>query len=482
MRDLRPAVLVIGVLLIGLGVAMLAPMIADILAESPDWRSFAGAGALCAFFGGCMSIAARGPVETLSIRSAFLMTTLSWVVLAAFAAIPFLASRIGLSVGDAFFEAMSGLTTTGATVITVLDTKPPGLLLWRAILQWIGGVGIVVTAIAILPLLQVGGMQLFRLESSDASDKVLPRAGEIAGLIGIIYIALTLLCAVTYRALGMPAFEAIAHAMTTISTGGFSTSDGSMGTFMRHGADFAATFFMIAAALPFSIYMLATRGRLMASLRDSQARAFLAITGTLILVMTVYLVVSGRHGEGDALRLAAFNVVSVLTGTGYATTDYGDWGPFAVAAFFCMMFLGGCAGSTSCGIKVFRIQVAVTALRAFLDEMMRPHHVAPMRYNQRPLPQTAVYSVLSFLFLFFGGFTVCALSLALLGVEPTTALSAAAASISNVGPGLGGMVGPAGNYLGLPEEAKWILSITMLAGRLEILSVLVLFTPTFWRS
>jgi len=482
MRDLRPVVLVTGVLLVGLGAAMLAPMIADLLAGSPDWRAFAGAAIACGFFGSAMAISARGPVKSMSVRAAFLMTVFSWLALTAFAAIPFLFARIGLSLSDAFFEAMSGLTTTGATVITGLDTKPPGVLLWRAILQWIGGVGVVVTAIAILPLLQIGGMQLFRTESSDASDKILPRAGEIAGLISTIYLTLTIACAAVYAALGMPAFDAVAHAMTTIATGGFSTSDGSMGTFMVHGADIAAVVFMLSAALPFSVYMLAMRGDLAAFWRDGQVRSFLILVVTLVAIMTLYLAWSDRYSDGPALRYAAFNVVSILTGTGYATTAYDAWGPFAVAFFFCIMFIGGCAGSTTCAIKIFRFQVAFVALRAFINEMIRPHNVAPMRYNNRPLPESAVYSVLSFFFLFFAVFAVTALLLAAMGEDMTTAVSAAATAVANVGPGLGSNVGPGGNFASLSPGAKWVLSAAMLIGRLEILTVLVLFAPGFWRS
>ncbi|MGD2132869.1 MAG: TrkH family potassium uptake protein [Maricaulaceae bacterium] len=482
MRDVRPVILVIGVMLAGLGVAMLAPMAADFFVGSPDWRSFAATGALTMSVGMAMMISARGSTAVLTTRAAFLMTSLSWVILAAFGAIPFLTSNIGLSVGEAFFESMSGLTTTGATVITGLDTKPPGLLLWRALLQWIGGIGIILTAIAVLPMLQVGGMELFRVESSDTSDKILPRAGEIAGFVGLVYVALTLACAVSYDLLGMTPFEAITHAMTTLSAGGFSTSDASMGAFTPGGADIAADFFMMTAALPFTIYIFVLRRDLRRLIEDSQTTGYIALAAFLVGAMTLYLIGSHQYGALSALRLSAFNVVSVLTGTGYATTDYSAWGPFAVAAIFCITFLGGCAGSAACGIKMFRIQVAFVAMRALLQKMMRPHRVARMRYSGRAIPEAAVYAVLSFLFLYFGAWAVSTLALSVIGIDPTTAMSASATSLANVGPGLGAIIGPAGTFAPLPDPAKWVLAGTMLLGRLEILSVLVMFTPTFWRS
>ncbi len=521
MSEYRPVVLVTGFLLIGLAGAMLPPMVLDILDDEPEWRAFAWSALICAVAGTAMALAARGRVEMLTVRGAFVLTVASWLALAAFAALPFLLSGdFGLE--DSFFEAMSGLTTTGATMMTGLDFEDEGILLWRAILQWIGGVGIVVTAIALLPLLRIGGMQLFRLESSDQSEKVVPRAPQLAAMIGGVYLGLTLACAAIYALLGMSAFDSIAHAMTTVATGGFSTSDASMGAFTGYGADIAAIFFMIAGASPFAAYVLALRGEWRGALGDPQLRGFLIVVAILIGVMTLYLMSHGvlvaaapsvaapgeplacppgasvsvsSAGElrcerdletGALFRLAAFNVVSILTGTGYATADFAGrdmlWGPFAFAFFFTIMFVGGCAGSTACGIKIFRFQVLLIALRGYLSSMTRPHSVAPLRYAGRELPAQTIYSVLNFIFLFILSFAALAMAMAAFGLDTVTALSAAATAICNVGPGLGPVVGPAGNFANLPDAAKLVLAFGMLVGRLEALTVLVLFAPRFWRS
>ncbi len=359
MLDFRPIAFVLGILLCILAAAMLLPALFDLAEENPDWQVFAASAAATLFVGIALTITSRGNPFDLKVRQAFVLTTISWAVIAAFAALPFAFSELKLSYTEAFFESMSGITTTGATVITGLDTVPPGLLIWRALLQWLGGIGIIVVALSILPLLQVGGMQLFRLESSDTSEKVLPRAAQIATSIGLIYLALTLICAACYAVSGMPWFDALAHAMTTIATGGFSTTDESVGAFDSAAVDYTGAAFMILGSLPFALYLRAVRGSVMPLYRDSQVRWFLSIVVVAVVVMAFYV---WRNVEAtsleDAFRLSTFNVVSIITGTGYATSDFGTWGPFAVGAFFFMMFIGGCAGSTSCGIKVFRFQVA----------------------------------------------------------------------------------------------------------------------------
>jgi len=480
--DLRPVLLVIGVLVAALGAAMLAPMAADIAVGSENWRAFATAGSLTGFSGVALALANWGQGLRLTVRAAFLLVTLTWVALAAFGAIPLVIGELELTVTDAFFEATSGLTTTGSTVLIGLDAMPPGVLLWRAILQWIGGIGIIVTALAVLPMLRVGGMQLFRLESSDRSEKLLPRATQIAAFIGVIYVGLTSACAIAYWATGMSAFDAVCHAMTTIATGGFSTSDRSMGAFMAGGSDIVGVVFMIAGGLPFVLYMMAVRGQPGAFLRDSQARAFILAVAVIVVTLTVYLWAADLHEPGRGVRLAAFNAVSVMTGTGYATADYGLWGGFAAAFFFGLMFVGGCAGSTSCSIKIFRYQVAFMAMRAYVMEMARPNVVARLRYNGRPVSDETVFSVLSFFFMFFFCFAVLAMLLSAMGLDLVTALSGAATSVANVGPGLGPIIGPAGTFQPLPDAAKWAMAAGMFIGRLEVVTVLVLLSPSYWRG
>ncbi len=488
MPDLRPVFFVVGLMIAALGALMFIPMIVDVFYEGRSWRAFMISGLLTLLFGAALATANYTKDPNLRSRGAFLLTVSSWISLSAFAAIPFMMEPSTLSVTDAFFEATSGITTTGSTILTGLDDMPKGLLLWRALLQWIGGIGIIVTAMAILPMLKVGGMQLFRLESSDMGEKILPKAASIAAAISLIYLSLTVMCAFLYMVVGMSGFDAVAHAMTTVATGGYSTSDASMGGFMDNGADLVCLPFMLAGAMPFGVYLLMTRGHIKAPLKDSQVRAFIFVIAALIMMMTLSLWVGTEFSTGDnqsfwrALRLSAFNTVSVVTGTGYATANYNAWGPFAVAAFFAFMFIGGCAGSTACSVKIFRYQVAFEGLRAYLFKMPRNHAVAPLRYGGAPLPEPVLYSVLSYFFLFFLTFAVTAILLSIIGLDPVTAWSGAGTAVANVGPGLGEIIGPAGNFQTLPNSAKWVLMTAMIVGRLEIITALVILSPTFWRS
>lgn len=482
MSNFRPILLVIGLMLSTLGLAMLVPVLLDLVAENPDWQVFLAAASVTLFVGSSLVLVSRGIDGRLRLHQAFLLTTLTWVVLPAFAALPFAFSELDLSYTDAFFEAMSGLTTTGSTVINGLDLAPPGILIWRALLQWMGGIGIIVTAVAILPILRVGGMQLFRMESSDRSEKVLPRAAQISAVIGVIYLGLTIICGTAYWGAGMSGFEATAHAMTTIATGGFSTSDASVGHFQSPAIDYIATLFMIVGSLPFLLYFQALRGQPLLLWRDSQVRWFAAILAVTIAALAGWQVLGNQVALGDAVRFTAFNVVSIVTGTGYATADYMLWGPFAVTAFFFMMFIGGCAGSTSCGIKVFRFQVLYAAASTQMGRLLQPHGVFVAQFNRRPIPESVMDSVMTFFFLFALIFGVLAVLLTMLGLDPLTSISAAASALANVGPGLGEIIGPAGNYAPLSDPAKWLLSAAMLLGRLELFTVLVLFTRAFWEA
>ncbi|WP_031554381.1 TrkH family potassium uptake protein [Parvularcula oceani] len=488
MRDLRPVLLVIGIFITTLGGVMLVPLIADLLQTGPraeDWKGFGLSAMGSIGLGAALTAASWGRIERITARQGFLLTTLSWLALVFAAAMPFWLGSVGLSFTDAFFEAMSGLTTTGATVVVGLDDAPTGFILWRSILQWIGGIGVIIMAIAVLPFLSVGGMQLFRLESSDRSEKILPGASQLAAAIFSLYVGLSVLCFILYWALGMSAFDAVNHAMTTIATGGYSTKDASFGYFLsaegiKGPVDLVAVVFMILGSLPFGLYVLALRGRVLAPARDDQVQFFLAAAAIFVAVIAFRIIVIFDFSLFQGFRLAAFNVVSIMTGTGYATTDYGVWGPFAVGFFFAIMFVGGCAGSTSCGLKIFRLQVALAALLVYAKRLAHPHRVTVARYNGRPLTEDIFVSVLSFFFIYFAVFATVAVALSLFQLDAVTALSAAGSAVANVGPGLGEIVGPAGNYAPLPAGAKWILASAMLLGRLELLTVLVLFVPSFW--
>ena len=482
MFDWRPIFLVIGLLLVPLGLGMMVPVAVDLSLDHPDWQVFMVSSALTLFVGVGLFLSNRGAKSELNIKQAFLLTTLVWLILPGFAALPFVFSELELSFTDGYFEAMSGLTTTGSTVITGLDSAPPGILIWRAILQWLGGIGIIVMAIAVLPMLKIGGMQLFRMESSDASEKILPRATQISGAITGLYITLSLVCFMALVFAGMPSFDAAAHAMTTIATGGFSTSDASLGNFDNALVQYIVVLFMIIGSLPFVLYLQVLRGRPMKLWRDNQVQFFLSLVILLVAIMAGWLMMTQGFNFFDALRYSSFNTISILTGTGYSTAAFDTWGSLAIIFFLIIMFIGGCAGSTTCGIKVFRFQVLFSAVFTQMKKLTTPHAVYQPQFNHRPIPHSVIDSVLGFLFLFAMSYVVLCVALALTGLDFVTVLSGAATSISNVGPGLGEVIGPSGTFSPLPDVAKWLLAAGMLLGRLELLTVFVLFTPSFWRA
>jgi trk system potassium uptake protein TrkH len=479
--DLRPILFVNGILLCILALAMLIPAAVDFALDNPDWQIFMASTGTTLFVGVCLVLTTRTGWFGFSVRQAFVMTTMAWLIIAAFGALPFAFSELDLSVTDAFFESMSGVTTTGSTVIVGLELAPPGILLWRAILQWLGGIGIIVMAVSVLPILQVGGMQLFRVEAFE-TDKVMPRAAAIAGGIAGVYVILTLIGAIVLSTWGMNGFDAIAHAMTSIATGGYSTYDASVAHFNSAGIDYTICVLMLLGSVPFVLYLRALRGSPGALFRDSQVRTMLAILALAILVLTVWLEAQDRMGLVDALRYSAFNVISIMTGTGYSTADFDTWGGFPMALFFLLMFIGGCAGSTTCGIKIFRLQILFASAKTQLRRLMQPHGVFIAYYNAKPITDTLSLSVMSFFFFFILAFCALAIALGLTGLDFITSISGAASAIANVGPGLGETIGPDGNFSTLPVSAKWILCLGMLLGRLELFTILVLFMPRFWRG
>lgn len=482
MVDFRPIWMVSGIFLLIIGLGMLLPVAVDLAVGNPDWQVFALISGIVVFFGSSLYLSNRGEYKEFTVQQAFLLTFVSWLLMPAFGALPFVFSELSLSYTDAYFEAMSGISTTGSTVITGLDGAPPGILLWRSLLQWFGGVGIIVMAVAILPILQIGGMQLFKIESFDVSDKLLPRAAQLASALSLIYLALTIICAVTFWLAGMTPFEAVCHSFTTIATGGFSTSDGSIGHFDSALIDYTVTFFMIVGSLPFLLYLKLLRGQRQGFYHDSQVRWFLALVVILITFMTLWVWSNNIYDFEEALRYTTFNVVSILTGTGYATTDYSAWGTMPIMLFFFIMFIGGCAGSTSCGIKIFRFQVLVSMCAAHFKKLLRPNGIFIPRYNGGPIDESVTGSVLSYLFLFVVCYVLLALCLALTGLDFVTAVSGAGTAMANVGPALGPIIGPSGTFQELPDISKWLLTFGMLLGRLELFAVLVLLSPKFWSN
>ena len=482
MYDLRPVGYVIGLLVLVLGLTMLVPMGVDLYYANGHWPAFFESAVLTVLPGTLLALACANGVEPrLTLQQTFLLTTGVWLALPLFGALPFVLGATGAPMVDALFESMSGLTTTGSTVFTRLERLPEGLLFWRGMLQWFGGVGIIVVAMVFLPELRVGGMQIFKSEAFDTMGKILPRAGEIAQQISVIYLGLTLICAVTYVALGMETFEAIVHSMTTVSTGGFSTSDASFGAF-QGPMEYAASVFMILASLPFVRYVQILAGSARPLIHDTQVRAYLTTILALTIFFAIYrLVVNGDHLE-HGFREAIFNVTSIISGTGYASVDYQEWGAIAVVVFFFIGLIGGCAGSTACSIKIFRYQLLLASISTQLRRLYAPHGIFEPRYEGRKVSEEVLSSVMAFFVMFFVSLGIVSMLLALTGLDFVTSVSGAATALANIGPGLGAEIGPAGTFSNLNDTAKWILTVSMLVGRLELMAVFVLFTAQFWRD
>ena len=482
MLDVRPVGYVIGLLLLALGASMGLPVLADLVQGNGHWPVFFETGLMTMLVGMCLSLATANAVrDRLSRQQTFLLTVSVWVALPIFAAMPLVVGATGLSYTDAFFEAMSGLTTTGATVIVGLDDLPAGILLWRGLLQWFGGIGVIVVAMVFLPELRVGGMQIFRSEAFDTGGKVLPRAAEIASTISVCYLAMTVACAAAYAAAGMVPFDAAVHAMTTVSTGGFANYDSSFAVF-QGVHEYIATVFMIAAASPFVLYVQLINGKPAPLLHDSQLRAFLGTAATLVGVTAATLMIADGFGLERALRESLFNIASILTGTGYASVDYMQWGGFIIAIFFFCGLIGGCAGSTSCSVKIFRYQILFAAAHAQLRQIRSPHGIFRPRYAGRPVEPDVLSSVMAFFVLFVVTMGIFAVLLAMTGLDMITSVSGAASAVANIGPGLGDVIGPAGTFAPLGDAAKWLLATAMLIGRLELVVVYVLFTRQFWTA
>ncbi|MEX0970630.1 MAG: TrkH family potassium uptake protein [Paracoccaceae bacterium] len=481
MLALRPVGYVIGLLVTVLGLTMLVPMVADWLDGNGQEGTFASVALVTVLIGAVVSLAcANARTGSLSVQQTFLLTVFSWLILPIFGALPFWFGMPNATYTDAFFEAMSGLTTTGSTVFTGLDDMPVGTLLWRSMLQWFGGVGIIIVAMAFLPTLRVGGMQVFRSEAFDTMGKILPRAAEIAGRIGVIYIGLTVACFIAYIAVGMQAFDALIHTLTTVSTGGFSNRDISFAAF-QGAPEYVASVFMILASLPFVRYVQIIAGTARPLLRDTQVHAFLALVFLLVALTGGYrMVVSGDLLE-PTFREGVFNVTSIMSGTGYSSTNYQSWGAFPAVLFFMMGLIGGCAGSTCCAIKIFRFQILFSAIGTQIRRINHPSGIFHPRFDGRPIDPDALSSIMAFFTMFMITLGVLAAMLGAMGLSPITAISGAATALANIGPGLGPEIGPDGNFAGLPDGAKWLLSAAMLIGRLELMSVYVLFTFVFWR-
>ena len=446
-------------------------------------HSFISASFVTIFIGVLFILANLEKEFKLNLRQTFLFSSLAWVMVALFGSLPFVLSTQDFTFSEAFFESMSGITTTGATIISDLDSSPKSILLWRAIMQWLGGIGIVVMAITILPLLKVGGMQLFKMEGPDSTEKILPRTVEVAAIIISTYIVLTFLCGFFYWVFGMTMFDSVSHAMTTIATGGFSTHNDSIGFFKNPNIEIVASIFIILGSIPFISYLKFAQGNRKVFFNDVQIKGLIYLLVISITVMFFYLMfINYESSLLDKIRVSSFNVISILSGTGYVTDDFGLWGKFSLVFFLLLMFIGGCAGSTTCGIKIFRLQMLLIFLKNQIQKLISPNSVIITKYNNQKISDSFINSVIIFIFTFLFIFLIMAMLLSISGLDFITSISGAASSISNVGPGLGDIIGPNGNYQAIPDISKWILSIGMLLGRLELFAVLVLFFPSFWRN
>ena len=477
---LKTTFLINGYLIIILSIFMVIPHVVEITIGDKS-QHFLVTGILSAFVGTLLVLVSQTKDRSLNVQQAFLMTNLAWLSICFFGALPLYFSSLDLTFVDAFFESVSGITTTGSTILPEVEKASKGILVWRSLLQWLGGIGIIVMAITILPLLNIGGMQLFRSEGMEV-EKVVPKSTEIALSITKIYIIITLACSVAYWFTGMVAFDAINHALTTVSTGGYSTYSQSIGHFNNTMIEVVAIIFIITGSIPFLAYIKFTRGDLFVFFKDKQITGFILILIVSIAIVFLYSIINSQENFIDSLRGAAFNVTSIITGTGYTTKDYSTWGNFSVFFFLLLMFIGGCSASTTCGIKIFRFQIIFSFIDRQIKQIFYPNGLFPIKYNNQNINDRFLTSVLAFVCLYIFIFFILTLCLSLTGLDLITAVSAAATSISNVGPGLGPIIGPEGNFSLLTDSAKWMLSLGMLIGRLELLTVLVLFLPAFWRN
>ncbi len=483
MRDFRSVIHIIGLLLCIEAIAMLIPLAVDLIYKNSDWNAFFISSLITFFIGLILYYSFRKEKVIIKIRQAFVLTILSWVVIAIFASLPFIFTSANLNYTDSFFESISGITTTGATVINNLDNLDEGILIWRSLLQWFGGIGIIVLAMAILPTLQIGGMQLLHMEQDDPYEKTLPKINQFLVEIFTLYTALTIICAFLYYTFGMSFFDSVTHSMTTISTGGFSTHNNSFGFFNSPNIEIISIIFMIIGSLPFVVFLKFIHGDKKSLFNDDQIKLFFLILIILISITTFWLK-NNLHSISlqNSLRDSAFNITSVLTGTGYTSTNYNTWGSFGLIIMIIIMFIGGCAGSTTGGIKIFRLQLLFRGAKTQIKKLTQPHGVFITSFNGRSVTEETYNSIMGFFFIYILIFILISITLSFFHLDFLTALSASASAISNVGPGLGNSIGPNGNYSMLPDGAKWILSFAMLIGRLELFTFLVILSLSFWKK
>lgn len=482
--DLRPVGYILGLVLTALGVIMLVPLLLDLAVSSGNWRAFLESAGITGLFGATMALACRSGHDAndgFSVREAFLLTTGIWVFSPVFGALPFMIGAPQAGFTNAYFEAVSGITTTGSSVFPGLDHLPPGVLLWRGILNWLGGLGIAFVAMIFLPVMRVGGMQFFRTEGFDTMGKVLPRATDIAGRLLIFYVALTLACIVTYAAFGMTLFDAVVNAFATIATGGFSTSDASFGKYAGP-AEYAGSLFMILSALPYIRFVQMMGGSHRPLLRDPQVRTFLRWLGGAVALVVIYRLMTSNDGIEPIVRQSLFNITSIFTGTGFGTANVERWGPFAVVVSFAVGLIGGCSSSSSGAFSVFRTQILLLAIRAQIQKVHSPSRMAVIRYDGRVVDDEVLNPLIMYLTGYIMTIMVLSILVTLTGVDLESALMAIWTSIGNIGYVFGEATARTGTMVDFDTTAKWLMILAMLMGRLGMVAVFVLLLPRFWRA
>lgn len=481
MFDPRPPLHVVGLLLIFIGVALLVPAATDLAADHSNWTAFLESALLTGLAGGLLTLAtANQPRGQLSIRQTFFMTATTWVAIAGFAALPFLIGEPHLSFTDAMFEAVSGITTTGVSVVPKPETMPPGFVLWRGMLNWFGGLGIAFVAMVFFPFLRIGGMKFFSAEGFDTLGKVLPRAGDIAQRLLVVYLGITVLCVTSYLGFGMTVLDAVVNAMATVATGGFSTDDASFGKY--HGPiEYVGAFFMILSSLPYIRFVQLMRGSAEPLVRDSQIGVYLAIVTVAVVTVLLWRLATTEVAFEPALRGTLFNLASIISCTGFGTDNVADWGSFAVTVAFIVGLIGGCTSSSSGAISVFRWQILIKAINGAILKVHHPARVAIIRYQGRVVADDVMDPIVMFFTIYILTVGVGSVLIGFTGIDMMSSLFAAWTTIGNIGYGFGDALAPTGTFVAFPTFAKWVMIAIMLLGRLGFVPFFVLFLPRFWR-
>ena len=478
----QPVLMIDGFILCVLALSMFVPAALDMLENQTNWSPFCSTALITLFIGLMLFLSSKNKVGKLSLRQGYLITFCCWVSVAVFSSLPFIFSGSVADIASAFFESVSGVTATGATVIADVESLPRSVLLWRSMLNGLGGIGVVIFAVAMLPFLGIGGMQVFERESSDTTDKLMPKFIDVAKWIIGVYLSLVALCTISLYFCGMGRFDALNHALSAVATAGSSTKNDSVAYFNSASVEMVLTLFMILGALPMTFYIILLRKHEMDPLRIGQIKCFLKAVFIFTVLLSFYLMFVNKMHFLTALRLSLFNIVAIMTTTGLSSADYLDWGVWTAVFFTLLSLHGGCIGSTTGSIKVMRWQVLKSYFHKFLLTSIEPNRVVPIKIGDVTVSDKTVTSVFVYIMSFLASIGGVALILNLLGYDLTTSVTAAVSTVTNTGPGAAKAISASGNYAFFGSFAKYVLCFAMLLGRLEIMTVLVIFTKSFWKN